>query len=80
MTKQTTKKVVRKQKINVLTKASAIEAKIGKQELFNRFNMYRVAIGMKPVAFNTVQRYHSGYKNKPEGTDATYANFIKAIK
>lgn len=58
----------------------AAEAKLGKNELYARFNMYRAAIGMKLVTENTFKRYHSGYKGTPIGTNEVYADFLKAIK
>lgn len=58
----------------------AAEIKIGKIELYARFNMFRAAFGMKPISASTFQRYHSGYKGAPEGTNAVYANFLKTMK
>lgn len=80
MTKAKTPKTAKSTKVTFASLRDAAEAKIGKQELFARFNMYLAAIGRKPVAASTIQRYHSGYKNLPEGTNPHYSAFLKAIK
>jgi hypothetical protein len=81
MTKQPTPKITRRSpKVTFSQLRDNAEAKIGKTELFARFNMYRIAIGMKLVTENTFKRYHSGYKGTPIGTNAVYADFLKAIK
>ena len=80
MTKQPTPKIRKTTKVTFAQLRDAAEAKIGKTELFARFNMYRIAIGMKQVTENTFKRYHSGYKGTPFGTNVVYADFLKAIK
>lgn len=80
MTKTKSPKVAKTAKISFATLRDAAEAKIGKAELFNRFNLYRAAIGMKTIGESTFKRYHSGYKGTPEGTNPVYASFLKAIK
>lgn len=83
MTKQSTPKTIksaRKSKVTFAQLRDAAETKIGKTELFTRFNMYRTAIGMKVISEGTFKRYHSGYKNTPAGTNAVYADFLKVIK
>jgi hypothetical protein len=80
MTKKATAKIIKTKKIAVLDKAHQFVARHGKHELCARFNMYRVAIGLKPVSDSTIARYMSGYKDQPDGTNPIFAAYIKAVQ